>query len=171
MSQKTSTVPDFNLYTPNLLLCQEWRIWQQDGKSILVKYICPAWIMCHDINHLNCAIKTSANCPFTRDKQLLWRLFAVCVCFFLQGQVMFRNGERMGTIKFTQFQGKSIRWSFFMVNKPFYRKCWIKFRSFSQCGSFSVLNEHLNLCQCRFVEYVWHVSQCDIESALVQYIT
>lgn len=29
----------------------------------------------------------------------------VCYCF-IQGQVMFRNGERMGTIKFTQFQGK-----------------------------------------------------------------
>ncbi len=40
-------------------------------------------------------------------------------CVFLQGQVMFRNGERMGTIKFTQFQGKSIRWSFLMVKSLF----------------------------------------------------
>uniref|UniRef100_A0A8C2D6P5 Gamma-aminobutyric acid (GABA) B receptor, 2 n=1 Tax=Cyprinus carpio TaxID=7962 RepID=A0A8C2D6P5_CYPCA len=31
--------------------------------------------------------------------------------FGVTGQVMFRNGERMGTIKFTQFQGKSIKWS------------------------------------------------------------
>lgn len=170
MSQKkkTSTLPDFKLYTRNLLVCQEWRIWQQDGKSIFVRYICPTWIMCCDINHLNCAIRTTANCPFTHDKQLLWRLFAVC---FLQGQVMFRNGERMGTIKFTQFQGKSIRWSFFMVNKPFYRKFWIKFRSLSQCWSFSLWNEHLNPCQCRFVEYVWHISQCDVVSALLPYIT
>uniref|UniRef100_A0A672SU29 Gamma-aminobutyric acid type B receptor subunit 2 n=1 Tax=Sinocyclocheilus grahami TaxID=75366 RepID=A0A672SU29_SINGR len=33
-------------------------------------------------------------------------LVKVVRCVLLQGQVMFRNGERMGTIKFTQFQGK-----------------------------------------------------------------
>lgn len=33
-------------------------------------------------------------------------LFPIC-----QGQVMFRNGERMGTIKFNQFQGRRSHWS------------------------------------------------------------
>lgn len=32
-------------------------------------------------------------------------LMLVCWLLFFQGQVMFRNGERMGTIKFNQFQG------------------------------------------------------------------
>lgn len=29
----------------------------------------------------------------------------ICFALVFQGQVMFRNGERMGTIKFNQFQG------------------------------------------------------------------
>lgn len=42
-------------------------------------------------------------------------VFLIVVCFaYFQGQVMFRNGERMGTIKFNQFQG------IFLINLPLF---------------------------------------------------
>lgn len=42
---------------------------------------------------------------------------------FFQGQVMFRNGERMGTIKFNQFQGTYITLDYSQSQVSWVQEC------------------------------------------------